>query len=502
MFQKLGLSIGETVCLNCQYRKTCGYRKGIQSARGSKHQICTHDRFRVLPRTAIKQKNVIIEEDATNLLAPVVHATEGFDVVALAAKKACERKPDDKTELLEALEHIQNVAEMFDKAIDTAQRNHELELPDPITKLQGVVTALYDRGLRNPRTRRLIPGIDGNALKTVLGIGFGQAKRAMLFIDRPIIDDRVMEIPAIETVHQIDFPPCQRLWISDGSADLKFLSSVLPGIVDTTPNTHVMPKHSIYQIPDSIYRNTSKSRATRILQNALRTYCTGRRVGLITHQPHLSRHLQLTVEERSQVVRESYFGASDTRGSNSWYKEVDILLVAGTPIPNPVSIRQRVQAFGDQADLVTDEGEVAVAGKWGEYSWLGTTVDGKEVRIKSKGYQNHGCKRAFHSLVHQALFQCYSRARLHMDDGIPCIVICAEPLGLPLVRPTLSKTADDVYQAVLAGCTTVAEIATKLNIPKRSVQRHVKDLCSWEYLNREARIKICPNTSRTCPEIF
>jgi len=481
--QSLGMNVGAGVCTGCSYKGTCEYQRLIHKAEQAPHQILSHDRGRVRPVTLSSSKLIIIEEDATNFLRPKFDASSGFGTVMAIASLAI----SDATnmEQRQACEQIHRVAVDYQNLLQSQAKAQELGVPIPILKPDGLEKLLCDCLPRH---------ISGFALKIVLGAVFGGWNRIVLTSDDLPDNDRARRESdsRILTVGATELPEDAAVWITDATGSYSQLSSILPGIENRTPQAKIQLQHSIQQVPVDVCKHSSKvADVSKLLKRLLTQYCQGERVGLITHREFLPDTLDLTDDERSQIVMSSYFGAGDVIGSNNWYVACDKLVILGTPRPAPRDVKSRAIQVAQ-----SDSCHVRKAMSFGPYTWKGETADGRKAKIVALGYKDEGWKLTAQEFVQGQLNQAAGRGRGFLKDGIPVILVTTEPMGCPLLElPQRPKKLQPVFEAIWDGLDNVSDICQRTGQSESTVKRHVVELKERGEIFRESkrrRILISP----------
>ena len=486
--QTLGLNVGLGVCTGCPYYESCKYRIAIHSAEQAPHQILSHDRGRVRPASLRSSELIIIEEDAIDFLRPKFDAANGFDAVVSVASLAISRTFD--SELRFAFEQIHRVAVDYLKLVQPQVTAMELERPTPIPKPDGMEKLLCDC---LPRS------ISGYALKIVLGTVFGDWDRIMLVTDDLWNAEQKTREPKarVIAIGKTEVPKNAEMWITDATGSFVQLSTVFPQVEDRTPQAHIELQHPIRQVPVDVCKSSNSLQVSRLLRRLLGQYCHGERVGLITHQEFLPQRLDLTDDERDQIVLASYFGSGDTVGSNIWYTKCDKLLILGTPRPAPYDIRTRAiqMGFGNQV-IHPDFDYVCQDGDFRRYSWDGETVDGRKAKVYALGYRKEGWRLAAASLVQDTLDQAAGRGRGFLKSGVPVILVTTEPMGYTLLElPPRQAKLCPVYDAIYDGLDSVSEICMRVGKSERTVRRCVNELEERGEVARESergRIVLAP----------
>jgi hypothetical protein len=210
----------------------------------------------------------------------------------------------------------------------------------------------------------------------------------------------------------------------------------------------------VIQFPKDITRQTTQGSFQNTLRGLLAMSSKHQRVGLITHSTLTACVKRLEQPFDGRIVRTTYFGSGSERASNEWYKDCDLVIVAGTPRVNTSAIRERLCQLGD-FDAAGMEGD------WGELQWCGQTVSGQTRAMRGRGYRNQAWQKAHRSLVRSAIVQAVGRGRGVLEDGCDVIVISNEECGLPLAdRPTIPDLTDKHSEA--------ARLVSELSAPDAS----------------------------------
>ena len=132
----------------------------------------------------------------------------------------------------------------------------------------------------------------------------------------------------------------------------------------------------------------------------------------------------LGAEDNARIVKVDWFRGTESRGSNSWKEECDLLIVAGTPRVPVSAVQNRLLQLG-LPDAANREGQ------WGSLDyWSGRRLDGRHEMVHSRGYRDHDWYEAARQIVHAEIIQAVGRSRSVCSDGIPdTIILSTEPLG-------------------------------------------------------------------------
>lgn len=215
----------------------------------------------------------------------------------------------------------------------------------------------------------------------------------------------------------------------DGTGNADRLQDLLGGeVMDITPKGRIKQVHSLVQLPLPVAKRTSPAQVCRII-TALMEMEPDKKFGIICHKSQADKIFGddglLPEYLRPNVAKFSYFGHGSDRGSNKWHNKCDRLVVIGAPRRPPQAIRAELAARGSNAANELD-------GQYGPCAWIGTTEAGEEKEFRGSAYANSDWRLAHSYLTTSDIQQAIGRARITLEEGIPCIVVCDEPLGIPI----------------------------------------------------------------------
>jgi len=189
-----------------------------------------------------------------------------------------------------------------------------------------------------------------------------------------------------------------------------------------------------------------------------------RRVGVITHRPHVDAVKNLGEPFASRIVRVAYFGGGEDRASNTWISECDLIVVAGTPRLNPSVVRERLCRVGE-FDAAGEDGG------WGELQWQGLTESGRSRVVVARGYAHPKWAQAHRSLVQAALIQAAGRGRGLLADGCAVLVLSTEQAGFALCDGPGVKPLEESEAAALQALSELAPNRVLLETSSVSAQQ-------------------------------
>jgi putative DNA primase/helicase len=231
--------------------------------------------------------------------------------------------------------------------------------------------------------------------------------------------------------------------MTDATGDVHDIMAVVGRkVVDCTPTGHLPLMHPVVQIPDDISRTTASSTVAGYVEAFLTANPNIQRLGIIGHSKHIHDLIDggmLSESARARVVKWTYFGAGDDRGSNGWHSTCQQLLRLGSPRANPGDYRRWLVQHG------LHEAAGKVDGDWGRRDWEATTVDGRTVTVPGVGYRDPDWHRAYTAISRAAGRQVDGRGRSMLPDGIPVTIMSNEPGPYPIV-PSLNTTPKTVRE--------------------------------------------------------
>jgi hypothetical protein len=144
--------------------------------------------------------------------------------------------------------------------------------------------------------------------------------------------------------------------MTDATGDVDDIMAVVGrAVVDCTPAGHLPLMHPVVQIPDDISRTTASKTVAGYVEAFLTANPDVQRLGIFGHSHHIHDLIDgglLSESARARVVKWTYFGAGDDRGSNSWHQNADgspacqQLLRLGSPRANPGDYRRWLVQHG------------------------------------------------------------------------------------------------------------------------------------------------------------
>ncbi len=472
--QKAGLNVGESVCPNCEFCKSCEYQQRREVARNADHTVATHARASTSDFQPAKGKPIIfVHEDAVSLLKPmakVVQRSKKQDVptarhlwevvqIAKAAEEIAVTWSDEK--LIAFARHLQTTtAELVvelngPNLIDAIEKAAELG-----TTTKGLATV---KELLRPHRQDRPAALDyllhramlscgvfanGIAMKLALAYATGELAGLCMVIDETFAKGgRMAFSKALVGAWSVELPSETVIWFENASANAQLLSEMTgTEIIDKTPQGRLAYEVPPVQYADHDITQQACGKTVRgIIRGLLAKHSSANKVGVITHRCHIEEVEKLAPLWRDRITKLEYFHSGKDRASNAWL-ECDLILVLGTPRVPPIAVR----------DMLIRLGRIGAAAKDGQFtrvSWEGKTGGGKLIRHQGLAYAEPSWAKVHGILVKETLRQAIGRGRGVTTNGVPVIVVSNEPLGLILADeplPLVSDTEDETLQLAVS----------------------------------------------------
>ena len=241
-------------------------------------------------------------------------------------------------------------------------------------------------------------------------------------------------------------------------------------VTDKTPVGRVPLCKRATQVARDITRQTSVNAVCGIIRGILADRSQYRSVGVIGHSTHTEGLKRLGALFDPRIARTAYFGSGEERSSNRWYRECDLIVIAGTPRISPKVVRTHLCRLGEFDAAGDDPGR-------GEMHWRGRTESGDTRVVRGRGYEHPAWKRAHGDLVRATLVQAIGRGRGLLEDGCDVLVLSNEPCGLRLdtqetveqITETDVAILDSVYETIPSNTNLTPETPKRDTIGKTGV---------------------------------
>ncbi len=511
-----GLNVGEAVCPECPFQRSCEYQRRREQARKAPHAVATHARASS-SRFAVAEGRpvVFIHEDPLALLRPMV--------------KVADRPVGSKAS---HVEHLRQVVRLAKAAVEVSEQLGDVQKLEFARHLarstQELVVELEDRALVEdflaagsgwrpedlPRAKALPSktplrrpdrcdyllyramshlGIDPDkdALNLALAHACGELAHLCVVIEDTFTKAKDGQTggereyhKALVGVWRVDLPEEAVVWFEDATGDRALLEEMLGRPVDDRtpsgrPEYRVPPVH--YPSKD-VTQKTEGNVVRGLVRGLIARHPQATKVGVITHRQHMAALEQLEPAWSGRIARREYFRSGKDRASNSWMS-CDLILILGTPRVPPAAVR----------DWLVRTGRIEVAaeeGGWGGRNWEGKTAEGELIRVEGHGYAEPSWRSINNLLVRATLLQAIGRGRGVTEKGVPVVVVSNENLGLPLSTAPVPEIKDPEartfsafleltaknakYDLVGEIAVTASELAEELgDLKERQVRNHL-----------------------------
>lgn len=499
-----GLDVGAVLCFgNCPLAEACAYRAKLEKAQKAKHVIATHDRIRKSPRTM--RGWFAIHEEYTPLRAEfdVDDVRTTRDVLRQVEKRLF-AKAERGNLSAEELEFVQQALKLCDRMIDAYFGTEE-------TIIHACDTFVEAPRFWQQRVYQACRGLkpNGAALRAIFELTQGRAKQWSVIVHKEQTKKKRTHTVK-EIVVDWDLPLLDRPMLFDATGDAELISAWAGReIEDITPEGRLAFAQEVRQIPVNITRcgerrkkgweGTSPATAIAYLRSIVEEGGY-QRVGVITHSDiveNLEDHIEPQLRSRVELV--GYFGRGDERASNAWIEKCDTIVILGTYRPNQMEVRRHLVRLGKLE-------AARVIPNWVDLKWNGKDAEGNLWQIQTKKYDHPDWHRVHQYLVRSAMLQSVGRGRPYLEEGIPCVVVSCEPLGLPIDIETKARTLtpSELKLAKLAHKVGDAELRTAEIVgssggSRSKVSAALKTSVHWEqagYGSWKTKSVSCPKGKR------
>lgn len=451
-----GLSASGAVCPTCQFKDACDFIEARKLAESMPHSICTHQRAAMSLHDLAKGKRYIsIAEDPAAVLRPTLQVSivklleTAIKIFERARQDAMPRGDFEDSQRAPFFWAMEEVARVLIDALESADRTSKLQLPMPIPAPEGI-----DRHLFNAmKAEKTWP--DGDVVKICRAAAAGEMSQIVVRVDTVIVG-RETEAPrrAILAVWETRLPPNAAVWIGDATAtpaDIERLAG--RPVANRTPEGRLPCLHQVLQIPLDVKKSSSPKTVIQTMRAVLHRFPQFNRIGVICDREHIStitgtarKGPVLEESLRRRIAKVSHFRAGESRGSNEWLDECDLILVFGSPRVPPEAIRNYLIRTGQTAAAARTQKEA----EWGTDFWSAETLSGRRKTIRTKNYRDHFWFDAHRAVVKAELWQAAGRARAVCEHGLPAIVVSNEQLGYRILDETPQPLGDHDLEVLYA----------------------------------------------------
>jgi hypothetical protein len=447
--QREGFNVAMTVCPECPYADGCEFKEGMRVAGEAQLSSSTNKR---LERTMVLLTDAIqvlfVHEDVLDTFCPTITAGNAFAPVRDLARETAKRCKRDIE--VSFFANMAAIADNLHRRVNDTTRDRTYPIPLPGTGLvpfnvdgplwttkkatgiettpddlclvrdlaKGLIELLYHQvGVLNPRK--------GTKGSTAAG-GIADGEEGVVLLHHTIMARYRCQLPE----HLVTI-------VNDATATRERLQTATGReVVGITPSGVLERKKYLVQVPVDVTRKTTVTAAAKILRGIvydLTTFRHYKRLGVLTHQKSAKKLPKVLGEPfAGAVVKWSYFGSGESRGSNDWMDACDCLIILGTPRFGPNIIGNHLLRLGNlRAGSLTNAETGWPTEKNGncQDAWLGKTESGRRVVVRTPHYTDHDWHRAYCDSVVAELWQSIGRARSLLGNGIDCVVVSTEFLG-------------------------------------------------------------------------
>jgi hypothetical protein len=337
-----GLAFQLALCPDCPHREGCPYREQREAADAADYSVMTQARgIHTLSRHG--GKRLVFNEMPLDIIRPNYIIERGLEVVELIARTAEYATQDVR--LRGFFRHMGRVALILNGWLNSADRSADIPLPEPVEHAPEDV----HRGI-NEAILKLGVGAapPAEAMRLAVAAACGDLSMVGVAVDeRPAAGNAVKIVRKLVGVVKTDLPP--GCWISDATADREDVEACLGRKVhDITSKGNLLWHHEVLQIiPTLDVTKGRKPEAVLPILRGLLYDLPHRRIGLLTHSElYETLPKLLSEEDQRRLIKVSYFGSGEDRGSNQWIAECDALIVLGTPRVGAEAIRCHLYRIG------------------------------------------------------------------------------------------------------------------------------------------------------------
>jgi hypothetical protein len=425
-----GLAFQLTLCPTCEFRVGCPYREQREAANEAEHAVATQARgvqtLAIDAKAGRQRRLIILNEAPLDVLRHSFVVSEGLTIVGVMSRTAANNAlaANDKAfykrmaliadELQEVLKSAEHSADVTPPADET------LLVPDDLHRDLNEAILEVGSGLAPP----------ADAMRLALAAASGDLSLVAVTVDTVHVKggDVKTERRLVGVVRP-DLPESASVWIDDATAEHYETQTALGRpLRDITPCVRLPLRNQVTQIPHNITMGHEAETVLPMLRGLLYDLTYYPRVGLLTFK-RLAHELPplLSEAERERLVKIHHYHGGESRGSNEWHTECDVLIVLGTPRVKSHVIRQHLFRLG-KIKAATRSIEEA---KWHHDYWSGVTAGYRRRTVHCKHYADHDWHAAYCSLVRSELTQAIGRGRGILREGIPVYVVSNENLAPP-----------------------------------------------------------------------
>lgn len=339
-----GFDIGQTICRECELKKSCKYWAQLAHAEKAMNAIATLARWAY---TDVDSRSLIVfdEDPSTGLILQ-----ESIPRSMLSTLKSYVETwlPTDwRASVRDVISKLESLA---------VGRAFFETLPYAAESRKGWQKLAWRDDFKHMKFLRPIVSIAAREAGMIIGLDDAilvQKKRHLPY-GMPIVTLDATGDPVLleklvnyEPVDQVDITSIMKMGTTS--------------IQDATPKAQPEIKNRPTQIPIELTRGMSHDAAHRKKSaKALARYVSAlavlgdhHRIGVITHSTLAGNFLKYVPKSiHWRIAKVAYFGGGEDRGSNTWLTEgLDCFIVAGTPRPPQTAILHELARHGEHPSL-------------------------------------------------------------------------------------------------------------------------------------------------------
>jgi hypothetical protein len=404
---KLGLPVQSAVCKPCSHFDACKFQRQLADAKRAPHAIMTAQRAEftnLSADTADRDGVMMFTGRSLDIVVPRLTHRFGLEEgktslnrIWAAAKQAGSKLVQESKELSRFFRHLAEIADTIKTGIESGK-------PGPITLPRRLETPMrWAEILYEIFTRQgWIPIAKLARACTAAAAG----KLANLVVQ---IDELGGYVVATWRAQRINSPTL----VVDPTVNAAELSSASGRVVHAVDS--VAPSRNAVQVLEQTTGQKRPSTIVAQLAGFLATNPAGR-IGAI-----------MTTEQRKGVTEESCHLETDRFEIISWTDSVSrldgccLVAIFGHPPCPPEEVCKYLTQI-EKREAAEGQGD------WGEITWVGSGLDGKLVKVVTKGYRHPEWRGAYENIIRGRVGQ------ILVDCPAPAWVFSAEDLGLPLAK--------------------------------------------------------------------
>lgn len=294
-----GIVVGEAICPECPYFKSCEFQRRRELARRARHVVTTHARVAASGFTAAAAERdyVSIQGDPINLLRPAlsVRSAKDFGTVQtiatgmqeIAARMGDAEKVAFARKLYEAAGRLSDV--LFEAALEEPDTPRVLPVPIPekTPRPARLDKVLFEAVKAAPRLR------SRNVLRLTVAYACGELDQLCLFLaGKPVPRLKRLLGPCLIGTTRNDPPIDATVWFELANGDSKLFAEITRRqVIDRTPQGSLPFRTSCRQIRALDIKNSTRAGKVRaVVRGLIAANPRAVKIGIIILQRHVKCH--------------------------------------------------------------------------------------------------------------------------------------------------------------------------------------------------------------------